>query len=50
MPEVQDIFQDYGSAYLEKHKLSYVQSKAFSAISKCRTANLGGHRDVCEKY
>lgn len=48
MPEVQHVLQDYGSAYLENHKLSYVQSKAFSAISKCRTADLGGHRDVCE--
>ena len=48
MHEVQDIFQDYGSAYLKKHKLSCVQSKAYSAISKCRTVDLGGHRDVCE--
>lgn len=48
MPEIQDILLQYGDAYLEKHKLSYVQSKAFSAILKCRTAELGGHTDICE--
>jgi len=32
MPEVQDIFQDYGDEFKQKHKLSYVQSKAFLAI------------------
>ncbi|WP_027400129.1 IS91 family transposase, partial [Anaerovorax odorimutans] len=48
MPEVQDVFQQYGWEYLQNHKLSHVQSKAFLAISKCRTADLGGHTDQCE--
>ena len=47
MPEVQDIFRLYGSQYRESHSLSYVQAKAFSAISKCRTAELGAHIDTC---
>lgn len=47
MNEVQDIFQLYGAQYREAHSLSYVQSKAFSAISKCRTAELGAHIDTC---
>ena len=48
MPEVQDIFRNYGEEFLHRHKLSYVQSKAFSAIKKCRTAALSGHSDICE--
>ncbi len=48
MPEVQDIFRNYGEEFLHRHKLSCVQSKAFSAILKCRTASLGGHSDICE--
>ena len=48
MTEIQDIFQNYGDEFLNRHKLSYIQSKAFSAIKKCRTAELGGHSDVCE--
>jgi hypothetical protein len=48
MNEIQDIFRLYGSHYRENHSLSYVQSKAFSAISKCRTAELGAHIDTCD--
>ena len=48
MVEVQDIFLDYGPEYLDKHKLSLVQLKAMSAIKRCRTSHLGGHKDVCE--
>ena len=48
MIEVQDILQQYGTEYREKHKLSLVQLKAMSAIEKCRTSQLGGHIDKCE--
>lgn len=48
MAEVQNIFVRYGAAYLEKHKLTLIQLKAMSAIQKCRTAQLGGHIEVCE--
>lgn len=48
MIEVQDILLEYGTQYQRKHKLSYAQSKAVSAIQNCRTAKLGGHIDVCE--
>jgi predicted Zn-ribbon and HTH transcriptional regulator len=47
MPEIQDIFRLYGTQYKENHPLSYAQSKAFSAILKCRTAELGAHIDNC---
>jgi len=48
MPEVQDVFRLYGDAYRKTNKLSYAQHKTMSAIQKCRTAELGSHRDVCE--
>jgi hypothetical protein len=48
MVEVQDIFIKYSAEYLKKHKLTLPQLKAMSAIQKCRTAQLGGHVDVCE--
>lgn len=48
MIEVQDIFLRHGDEYRQKHRLSYVQSKAMSAIQNCRTAKLGGHMDVCD--
>jgi hypothetical protein len=48
MVEVQDIFLKHGTEYRDKHQLTLVQHKAMSAILKCRTAELGGHRDVCE--
>ena len=48
MPEVQDVFRLYGDAYRKTNKLSYAQHKAMSAIQKCRTSELGSHRDVCE--
>lgn len=47
MPEVQDIFTLYGPTYRCEHRLSLQQAKAFDAIATCRTAELGGHRDIC---
>ena len=47
MPEVQDIFEQYGSAYCQNHKLSLAQHKAMNAILNCRTSRLGGHMDNC---
>ena len=37
----------HGAGYRQKHPLSYVQSKAMSAIERCRTARLGAHVDIC---
>jgi len=48
MVEVQDIFIKYGSEYRKNHKLTLVQHNAMSSIEKCRTSQLGGHKDVCE--
>jgi len=43
MPEIQDIFNS-----LKPNGLSPEQSKAFFAITSCRTDILGSHADYCE--
>jgi len=48
MVEVQDIFLKYGNNYRTNHKLTLEQHKAMSAIQKCRTSALGGHKEVCD--
>jgi predicted Zn-ribbon and HTH transcriptional regulator len=48
MIEVQDIFLKYGNTYRTNHKLTLAQHKAMSAIQKCRTSQLGGHKEVCD--
>ncbi|MGE4274428.1 MAG: IS91 family transposase [Desulfitobacterium sp.] len=48
MAEVQDIFQRYGKNYRIHHKLTLDQHKAMSAIQKCRTSQLGGHKESCD--
>ena len=47
MPEVQDVFAQYGEGYRQSYRLSMVQHKAMNAILGCRTARLGGHMDQC---
>ena len=49
MPEVQDIFNKYGESYREKHKLMPYKLKTMNAIEKCRTEQLGYHKDVCDE-
>jgi hypothetical protein len=49
MIELQDIINQYGGEFLETHKLSPVQMKAFCAIKHCRTAVLGAHIDTCNE-
>lgn len=48
MIEVQDIFEQYGDAYREKHRLPYHITRAMAAIELCRTAKMGGHVDECD--
>lgn len=49
MPEVADIFREYGEAYRKKYKLPLNTLKAMSAIEFCRTSKLGGHVDECDE-
>jgi hypothetical protein len=45
--EVADTFRAHGAAYRRRHALDPRQRQAMWAIEHCRTATLGGHRDVC---
>ena len=47
--EVADIFRALGKQFIERHRswLRFQQLKVMRAISRCRTAALGGHRDKC---
>ena len=48
--EVGDVFRDRGGAYRRDHAghLSLGQLKVMSAVERCRTRVLGGHRLVCD--
>jgi hypothetical protein len=48
MIELQEIIKQFGDAFLESHRLSYDQTKAYRAILNCRTSVMGGHIDVCD--
>jgi hypothetical protein len=45
--EVADVFQLYGKQYQKTHAMSEEQRKVMKAITICRTAELGGHQEVC---
>ena len=46
--ELADIMRRYLPGYLATHKLSWQQQKVMHAISACRTAELGGHKQECD--
>ena len=48
-PEVADIFRIYGNDYLKNHSLPYAHKKVMHHIKVCRTAELGGHMEQCDK-
>jgi len=47
--EVMDIFHLHGEEYKNHYPLSLEQRKAMADITRCRTASLGGHVDVCDQ-
>jgi len=47
--EVADIFRLYGEEYKKTHAMTDNQRKVMAAITACRTAQLGGHSEVCAK-
>jgi len=46
--EVADIVRAYGEAFVRAHVLLPEQHAVLRAIARCRTAQLGGHVDVCD--
>jgi hypothetical protein len=49
-PEVADVFQSYGAAYLDAYAncASVDQKRVLKAVSTCRSAALGGHKKICD--
>lgn len=45
--EVADIFCAHADNFIDNHTLGFHQLKVIRAITRCRTAALGGHVDVC---
>ncbi len=47
--EVADVIRKAGSRFIERYRdsLTWAQLKVLTAIARCRTAALGGHRDQC---
>jgi hypothetical protein len=45
--EVADIFRAHADNFIDKHTLGFQKLKVIRAITRCRTATLGGHVDVC---
>jgi hypothetical protein len=48
-PEVADIFRIYGNDYLKNYPLPHVHKKVMRHITACRTAELGGHIEQCDR-
>ena len=46
--ELADVFRRHGLAYLRAHRLRTSQRRAIRDITRCRTAELGGHREWCD--
>ncbi len=49
--EVADIIRAAGKSFIDQHRsrLTGLHLKVLSAIERCRTAALGGHRDRCAR-
>ena len=45
--ELADVFRAAASQFLRWHRTSFLQLKVIRAITRCRTAALGGHIDTC---
>ncbi len=45
--EVADIAREYGGELVAQDNLSGQQKKVLTSICQCRTAELGGHKEVC---
>jgi hypothetical protein len=49
--EVADVIRRASRRFMDRYResLTWPQVKVFSAIERCRTAALGGHRDQCDR-
>ena len=47
--KIGSLFREFGDLYRAAHPLPLAQHKAMRAIERCRTADLGGHVDCCDR-
>lgn len=47
--EVADILRAHGAAYRARHRVSPEQARVMRHLTACRTAELGGHVDACDR-
>jgi len=47
--EVADVFRIFGPRFRVSRTLTWAQRKVMQAIETCRTAALGGHKEVCQE-
>jgi len=49
--EVADVIRKAGDRFRDRYgaSVSWPQIKVLEAIARCRTAALGGHRDLCSR-
>ena len=47
-PEVADVIAQHGSAYQKTYGTSLQQRRILQALTRCRSAALGGHKKQCE--
>ena len=46
--EVADVFRRHGPAYRASRRVTLAQRRVMQAIESCRTASLGGHKELCK--
>lgn len=47
--ELADILREFSSVYQSGHSLCWSQQKAYDAITRCRTSELGRHQNTCDQ-
>ena len=46
--ELADVVKQFGAQLTEKTAITALQAKVLNKIAECRTANMGGHEEVCD--
>lgn len=47
--EIAEVFRAHGAAYVRDHPVTFEQARAVRDIVRCRTAQMGGHLEVCDR-
>lgn len=49
IPELGEILRQHGERYVATHRVTPAQRSVLRALSRCRTAALGGHLEACDR-